>query len=174
MAEFESSETGNWNLSSPYVQQLATLFLEANVYKEIARFGFTDIILDLQTKEVDKTILRYRGFEKYIYKLKDIIIHSYVAFDKSNLKEKFVEFKKDLEEIEDNCLKTIIKQTQNGMKTKKEIDEDMFKLIFKKVEDMDMKMRAPMKAVDLIFMNKETFDAVEFKKRIADSFKEGM
>jgi len=174
MADYEHSDTGNWNLSSPYVEHLAKLFIEADAYNEIAQYGFTDIIMDLQTKDVDKVILRYRGLEKYIFKLKKIIMYSWFAMNSSTQKEKFLDYHKELQALEDESLGNIIVKVQSGMKSTNSIDEDMFKLVFREVEKIDMTMRAPMKEADLIFMHKESFDPVEYKKKVIDSFKEGM
>ncbi len=171
--DFEHSETGNWNLSSPYVEYLAKLFKEADEYKEIAKFGFGDILLDLNTREKDKTILRKRGFEKYIYKLKSIILWSQFAIKGKTDKEDFDKYYKFLEYIEKNTLKNIITTEPVGMKSRDVINEELFNVNFEKVEEIDMKMREPMNKADLIFMHKETFDPNEFKKKTAERFKEG-
>jgi hypothetical protein len=171
---FEHSESGNWNLSSPYVEALARMFIEASQYKEISKFGFTDILLDLNTNDKDKIQIRIRGFQKYIYKLKDIIMWSYFAMKSSGLKDKFKEYHTDLESIEKESIPNIITKEPNGTSFKQVINEELFDLIYEKVEEIDMKMREPMNQVDLIFMHKETFDPIEYKKKIAESFKEGM
>jgi hypothetical protein len=171
--EYEHSETGNWNLSSPYVEYLAKLFKEADEYKEIAKFGFSDILLDLNTRDIDKAVLRKRGFEKYIYKLKSIIAWSKFAIKEGNQQESFMNYYKDLEMIESECLKNIMKTEYVGMKTRQVINEELFKINFDKVMDIDMNLREPMNKADLIFMHKETFDPHEFKKKVTERFAEG-
>lgn len=169
-SNFEHSETGNWNISADYVEQLMRLFREAEAYNEIARYGFSDMLLDLSTAEKDKTLLRKRGFEKYIYKLKRIISWSKLAIKTKKEKEDFMNFYNTLEFIEENTLKNIIKIEKSGMKEKEVIDEELFNINFKKVEDIDRELREPMNKYDLIFMQKETFDAKEFKKKMKESF----
>lgn len=174
MAEsYEHSDSGNWNISSNYVEEISRLLREANQYKEIAKYGFSDIISELNTKESDKTLLRKKGLEKYIYKLKDVIMYCWFAMRTSSNKTKFLDYHKDLEYIEKNWLIHIITKIPQGYKNKSIINEPIFDFIFEKIEKIDREIREPMKEADLIFQHKETFDPNEFKKSVEARFIDG-
>jgi hypothetical protein len=173
MGEYEKSESGNWNFSSDYVQQIAKLFIEANDYKEIAKYGFKDILLDLNTSNSDKVSLRMRGLQKYIYKLKDIILYCKFAMKSQTRKDKLISYRNDLIDIEKNFLNSIIEEKQEGLKKKQAINEEMFDLIFNNLEKIDMDMREPINEEDLIFIHRDIIDPKEQKKKLKQGFIEG-
>ncbi len=170
MGEYEGSDTGNWNVNVQYIQILAGHFYWIKQYKEISKFGTSDILDDFSINERMKATLRLKAMERLIYRLKELINDTKFAVqDKKAFEDHYANLKFYQSIVFPNVRKDII----NGDKKEIGINNAVFDFLFEKLDKIDMEIKQPLNMNDILFNFKEKFSPKDHKKKMTDIFVEG-
>lgn len=170
--DFETSETGNWNVADKWSEIMIFKSLyETSENLKIAMFGCSDLMEDFTFDENTKTTARIKALKWAKYSLEQSIKNSLFAIKNEPDKKKLREYLKDLVEL-NLFMDKIEDKKRMGDKIKIEINTDIFNFVFDMLSKVFMEITEPMNKSDLIFTHKETFNAKDFKKKIIDDFVE--
>jgi hypothetical protein len=174
MAEYETSETGNWNIAENWSNEMIFKpFYECSQYLTIAKRGTSSIEEDFIFDEQTKVRSRINSLEWARDKLEQGIRQSLFAIRNSNDRKKVQDFLKEIVDLDNgsNCpMSLVFNKVTDRDKTKIEINEEMFKIVFNCLKRIFTEVTEPMNRSDLIFNFKEQFDPKKAKKRIKEDF----
>lgn len=169
------SETGTWNQADKFsYEMIMKLINHCGVYLRIARTGFAGIN---EKKEWDGTpidFLKIEGFEWLVDTLIDLTDNSYFVMKKKGTEkalEKLHEKLKKIKKITPLLFKTITNQ-RNHTNTLKIIPKK-YEPILEMVQKIRREINTPLNKNNLIFIDKEEFDPLTFKKGYKELYKYG-
>jgi hypothetical protein len=174
MADYESSETGNWNVAENWSNSLIFKpFFECSEYLTLAQFGCSDISEDFMFDEKTKIKTRIESLKWAKHKLEMGIRQCMFAVRNANDKTKMNNYLKEVIDLKEP-IKNIEEIIMDRDLKKSIINEEYFDLVFNVLLRIFTEITEPMNRSDLIFNFKETFDPSEYKRNIKNRFVQGL
>lgn len=166
---YEVSDTGNWNVAQPYVQlKIMRLLYFVDIYEEIATFGTSDILEELELSPDVIILNRIRGLKRMAKFLQMLIDNTLFAIKdkdknkgKTELKKLYIDLKEAVK------LMPVVEKTIYNQNTKTsmiEINEKLFNLLLDELVRIKEAINEPLNNADLIFSNTEEFDPDKYKE----------
>lgn len=162
------SETGNWNVAKQYsfLKIMKPLAL-ADEYENIAIFGSSSLLEELQNIQISIDELKIKGFSRLVNILIQLINNTIFAIKGDSDKNKLKGFLKELTKI-NKISSTLYSIKYNQiLKTKElKIDKEKYNKILSIVQQIKSDININLNHSHLIFTDKEEFDPAEMKKKI--------
>jgi hypothetical protein len=168
MAEYEQSETGNWNTAQNWSNEMIfkPLF-EASQYLIVAKFGCSNIEEDFMFDEQTKIQSRIKAISWAKEKLNNGISQSIFAVRNDSDKKILARYLVELEDL-DKVIDLILVKQKDRDKIRITINEDYFKIAYNCLKRIFKDTNEPLNRADLIFNYREQFDPKKFKQKITD------
>ena len=172
--DFMTSESGNWNVALDYSRLKIMKFLYLTDELEIlATFGYSEITEEIQTNKSQDSI-KIISFQRLIKYLTMLINNTSFAIKKQADKDKFKEWKKELERVYE-IIPTLYQVKRNSVTKTKEtfVKKDKYEKVLKRVVDIKADINDPLNRNDLIFKYVEEFDPKAYKEQFMEDIKRG-
>lgn len=167
------SETGNWNVADQYskLKIMKPLYM-ADEYAEIAIFGTSSIIddLNLQNSNIDQ--LKFLGFRRLIRCLITIIENSKFAIKGENDRADLKKYMDTLKNIQKSLPVLVNVRTDAIHKTREiYLEKEKYEKALEILLEIKEKINTPLNHNHLIFTDREEFDAKKFKDALKERMK---
>lgn len=166
---YNISDTGNWNTAKRFSdEKVMTPLSKCDTYEDLAKFGY-DSILDelLNYQQIPPDIIRIKALNRLINELIKICKNNRFAMKKAGTKEELKNIEDKLYLLKNHLPKSYTKQTNSiNNTTSIKINEGLFNLILEKTIELKSDVNFPLNKNNLIFNDKEEFDAGAFKEKI--------
>lgn len=161
--DYGESETGNWNAAKIYSRDnIAKLLVEVDELIKICHFGTIELGDEFAVSENVKIIARIKAIKRFRQVLRMIIGNTKGVLKKSEI-PKFIEFKRNLEQIKHILPKLEDNVTRNGKIVRYEINEARYTSVLEILEEMHENMIEPLNLSNLIFNPKDEKDLKTMK-----------
>lgn len=163
---YEVSETGNWNVAAPYVQlKIMRMLYFLDLYEEVATFGTSDILEELQMSPEHLTLNRIRGLKRMAKFLQMLINNVRFAIKSETDKKKLaLDYEELMDVIEVIPLVEEKSINQRDKRVTLEINEKYFNAILNILVRIKTDINEPLNNNDLIFSTSEEFDPDKYKE----------
>lgn len=162
-----TSEAENWNVAGDYARLkiMKPLYL-ADEFELIATFG-TVSFFDEMRINVNRNVLKIRGFKRLVRCLLMVINNSLFAI--KNDRQKLLDLKEELERINKIIPLLTTKQVNQVRKTSEiKLIEDKYDSILDRVIEIKAEINGPLNKNHLIFTQREEFSIKAFKNPIKE------
>jgi hypothetical protein len=165
------SESGNWNVADQYTKSKIMRPLNlCDYYQDVAMFGYETIADELiNYSSPPNDVIRYKALLRLLHELIRLIDNCKFALKKPKTKEKVLDYKKQLIEIQKmtpNLIRSRVNQT--GMRVFEIISLSKFDKLLAIVCKIKSKINEPLNQNHLIFTDREEFDPKGFKKSLKE------
>ena len=169
--DYMISETGNWNVADSCSKiKIMRLLGMADIYEDVALYGFDSFMEELMYYNIPVEELRIRGLRRLIDTLIKLARNARFAMKREGTKDELKKFETVLEKARDEALplvhKKIINHVEGTSATK--IDETKFSNLLKAISQIKSEMNDPLNKNHLIFTDREEFDPKAFKDKIKE------
>lgn len=167
-ADFESSETGNWNVAADYTRlKIMKLLYHLDEYEIIATFGTSELVSEFVTSDELKDIAKIKAIKRLHQTLTMLINNTKFAVKKDG-RDRLHKFLEELEQL--TALFDHIKIETRNERTKQKItriNEKPFAILLKALIKIKAEVNEPLNRSDLIFFgSNEEYDPKQMKEML--------
>jgi len=166
------SETGNWNVADQYSKSKIMRPLNlCDYYEDIANFGYESIVDEIiNFNSPSNDFIKIKAIKRLVRELIRLIDNTKFALKIENSKKLVLQYKIELQKIEQVIPKLIKIKKNNISKTSKMFIKDplLFQDILNQVSEIKSKINEPLNRNHLIFTDREEFDPIAFKNSLKE------
>lgn len=168
---FVESETGNWNMSANYIEDLHIKLKTADHYRTACKFGVGSLYENLVGLNIPRDVQQIEAMKWFCETLRELSYDVLPCIKRVFTKPGMEKIAKKLTVISEKISNpATISNTKNDFTTNTSIQtiNSNFKIVLRELENMKMEITDIMNKNDLIFSHRTEFNHKDFKAAIKD------
>ncbi|SRR6056297_3554949 len=165
------SETGNWNMSASYIEDLHTKLEQSSHFRTMCKFGVENIVEDLIGLNIPIDNQKIVSIKWFCESLRELTYDVLPCIKVKNTKTPLLKLKKELtflsKKIDEANFIYNVKKDNIRKVSQKKLNKAFPKVLLR-LEEIKREITEIMNKNDLIFAHKKEFNHEDFKKSIKD------